>query len=792
MKKFTIKETINQIAALMKIYLTFTIISLVLGCSPTFNPQKAETQDATHADVIVYGGTPAGITAAIAASREGASVVLLEQTRHVGGLSTSGLNRDEGEHMDRSTLGGLSDRFTIEAAKRSGSETENAEGARIWQSHIAEQVFLEMLKEAGVPIRYEQLLETVEKTGTRITKLHVRGGSVYQAKVFIDATYEGDLMAAAGVSYTVGREARDTYNESKAGVRYMDEKVFVSPYDEEGNLLFGVMPEKLPAEFSASEHPICYNVRLNLTTDTQKMVPIERPASYDPKQHELLARCIKAGYLKDIGKIIGLYKIPGSQKRELNNRQFSFVSMSIPGAQSDWAEASFKEREKIHQQYRDYTHGMLWFLKSDERVPTKMRDEMARYGFCKDEWQDNDHWPSYLYIRAARRMKGPYILTQSDTTENRRKKDVIHIGSHYIDSHHVTRYAVDKDHFINGGRMWQEGRQFDIPYRAITPRAKECENLLVPVCVSASNVAFAAIRLEPTWMHLGEVSGMAAAQAIAEDEVVQGIDIAKLQARIAEAGIPLKWTESKKSEKPSIKHPQFGTLVFEDKFDRAESQELRDEPGNGWATNSELHAQGKKQTWLRDGYLLIQAHADAVHSATVKHAFAFKDGTIEMKVKFNGESDVLRINLCDYNEKSVHAGHLAYSIIGTRKVTLTDLKTGLMNLNVQSARKNNTLTDEQKEKLHRTTREIPHQLGINKWHKVYVTVSGDRMSCTIDDKEVGSLRSPGITHDTKTWVRLLVPDSVCIDDVRFWRKKLDSESAKPTHPARNKKNKTNP
>ncbi|MGY8771612.1 MAG: FAD-dependent oxidoreductase [Pirellulales bacterium] len=173
---------------------------------------------------------------------------------------------------------------------------------------------------------------------------------------------------------------------------------------------------------------------------------------------------------------------------------------------------------------------------------------MGTYGFCKDEWHDNDHWPWYLYIRAARRMKGPYILTQADTTENRKKKDVIHIGSHYIDSHHVTRYAVDKDHFINEGRMWQEGRRFDIPYRSITPHTEECENLLVPVCVSASNVAFAAIRLEPTWMHLGEVSGIAAAHAIEEGVVVQKIDIVNLQSRVTEVGIPLQWAETTRSK----------------------------------------------------------------------------------------------------------------------------------------------------------------------------------------------------------------------------------------------------
>jgi len=498
-------------------------------------------------DVVVYGGTPAGITAAISASREGSSVVLLEQTGHVGGLSTSGLNRDEGEHMERSTLGGLCDRFTFAAATRSGNNTGNrTKGARIWQSHVAEQVFLEMLEEEDVPVLYDQLLENVKKNGARITQLQVRGGSVFTAKVFVDATYEGDLLAAAEVLYTVGREARNTYNESKAGVRYMDEKLKVSPYDENGNLLFGIIPGTPPEEYSASKHPICYNVRMNLTTDINNMVPIEKPANYDPAQHELLARCIQAGYLNNIKQIIALYDIPGSPKRECKNKQFSYVSMSIPGAQTAWAEASFEEREKIHKLYRDYTHGMFWFLKSDERVPEDMQREMASYGFCKDEWTDNKHWPWYLYIRVARRMKGPYILTLSDVTEKRRKEDVIHIGSHFIDSHHVTRYAVDRDHLVNEGRMWQEGIRFDIPYRAITPKVEDCTNLLVPVCVSASNVAFAAIRLEPTWMHLGEVSGMAAALAVSEESKVQDINIQELQAMIAKAGIPLEWSDAVK------------------------------------------------------------------------------------------------------------------------------------------------------------------------------------------------------------------------------------------------------
>jgi hypothetical protein len=754
----------------MKRFLGSLAISLLaLPFSPTLDAQETKAPETTGADVIVYGGTHGGITAAIAAAREGASVLLLEQTRHVGGLSTSGLNRDEGEHMDRSTFGGLSDQFTIEAARRSGTGTENSKGARIWHSNIAEQVFLKMLEEADVPIRYEHLLEKVEKTGTRITKLRVRGGAVYEAKVFIDATYEGDLMAAAGVSNTVGREARDTYDESKGGVRYMDDKVWVSPYDDQGNLLFGVMPGEPPAEFSGSEHPICYNVRLNITADPENSVPIERPDRYDPKQHELLARCIEAGYLNSIREIISGMKIPGSAKLELNNCQFSFVSMSIPGAQTAWAEASFDEREKIHQQYRDYTHGQLWFLKSDPRVPKSMRDEMSQYGFCKDEWQDNGHWPWYLYIRAARRMQSPYILTQADVVEKRKKADVIHIGSHYIDSHHVTRYAVDKNHFINEGRMWQAGRRFDVPYRAITPRAEECENLLVPVCVSASNVAFAAIRLEPTWMHLDEVSGLAAVQSINEEAAVQEIDVAKLQKKIVEAGMPIDWEEAEESGEPSVTQPEYGVLSFEDQFERNESREDKEEVGNDWITSTEAHVPGRKQADLRDGYLFIEKHEEAPFAVSVRHAFPFRDGTIEMKVKFNDSRDALGINLADYDEHSSGA-NLAEVVLKPSGIRLEDLKTGQANLNIKVAKQRNALTDEQKAELLAKRKEFAHPLSVGEWHHVVITVSGDEIRCTVDGEELGSLRSPGIAHETKSWVRLQVYRSISIDEVRFWRK----------------------
>lgn len=514
----------------------FTILVLVVAA------QAAEVGK----DVVVYGATPGGITAAISAAREGHSVVLLEQTRHVGGLSTSGLNRDESEHMDARTFGGLSEKFLLAAHLRSRGWTElkhpDKRHPRTWHSHVAEKVFLEMLREAGVEVLYEQLLQSVEKNGASIVSLTVRGDITYKAKVFIDCTYEGDLMAKAGVSYALGRESRDQYKESLAGVRYLDEPIPVSPYDEEGKLLPGIMPGPPPAEFSASPHPIGYNIRLNLTTDPDNKVEIGKPGSYDPKQYELLLGSFESGALKTVGNVLALYGMPGA-KRECNNKQAAIVSMNMPGVQTAWAEASFEEREAIHQTYRDYTHGLLWFLKTDPRLPQSVREEMARYGLCKDEWADNDHWPWYLYIRAARRMVGPVVLTQHDITTHRDKPDVIHIGSHYIDCHHVARYAFDKNSFINEGRIWQEGVNFDIPYRAITPKQEECDNLLVPVCVSSSAVAFCAIRLEPTWMHLGEASGMAASLAIRNQSAVQDIDVPTLQGMIKRRGMPLEVPE---------------------------------------------------------------------------------------------------------------------------------------------------------------------------------------------------------------------------------------------------------
>jgi len=502
----------------------------------------AVTPNHHQADVVVYGGTPAGITAAIAAAREGASVMLLEQTRHVGGMSSSGLNRDESEHMFHDeTFGGLADRFFATAAERSGSNPKSR--AKVWHSGVAEQVFLEMLKEAEVTVYYEQRAESARIQGAKITSLTTTTGATYHGHVYIDATYEGDLMAAAGVTCVTGRESQEAFGESLGGVIYPDKPINVSPYDSDGHLLPGVMPGPPPPAGAASPHPTPYNIRMNLTTVPENRVEIHKPKDYDSQQYELLARCIEAGILTRIGQVLGLYGMPGG-KVECNNRQFSIVSMSIPGAQTPWSTANYEQRETIYQAYRDYTHGLIWFLKSDPRIPESMRKDMARYGLCQDEWTDNGHWPWQLYVREARRLRGRYVLTQKDIIDQRTKYDVIHLCSHWIDSHQAARHAVNRSSFVNEGRLWQRGRIYQFPYRAITPIPSECENLLVPVCVSASHVAFCSVRVEPTWMHLGEAAGIAAYMAVKEDVAVQGIHVPRLQQRLRALKMPLDLPES--------------------------------------------------------------------------------------------------------------------------------------------------------------------------------------------------------------------------------------------------------
>lgn len=490
----------------------------------------AEAQVPSY-DVLVYGATPSGIMAAIGASRVGARVLLLEQTRHVGGLNTSGLNRSETEHMEReATFGGLCATFFGRIVRRYPMDGK----VYTWESKFAEEVLLDLLGKAGVAIRYGAWLASVVKERGRIRAITLENGDSFGASVFIDASYEGDLMAAAGVPYTIGREAAAKYGESRGGVRLDDKPVPVSPFDGEG-LLPGVSEGSPGAAESADHRFVCYNVRMNLSNDPANRLPIPEPRNYDARQHELLARCLTKGVVTKLNEVLGWYALPNG-KVELNNSQNAIVSLGMPGAQFGWPNGNREERQRIHQAHRDYAHGVLWFLLKDPRVPAEMRSTLIDYGLCRDEWEDNGHWPYYLYVREARRMVGEMVLTERDLTERREKTDSICLGSHYIDAHTVDRFAVGKDSFVNEGRLWLKGKVFQIPWLSIMPRAIHCENLLVPVCLSASHVAFLGIRVEPTWMKLGESAGVAAAIVADKGKAVQELDPLILQAKLRRVG----------------------------------------------------------------------------------------------------------------------------------------------------------------------------------------------------------------------------------------------------------------
>lgn len=500
-------------------------------------------------DVITYGGTPAGIAAAVHARRDGAKVLLIEPTRHVGGLSTSGINTAESEHMLAWTIGGFADEFYRRMGRfyeeNKASQTYPHKDKRLntiyfFESSVAEKTYLEMLREAGVEIRYGASVESVRKEGTKITGLTLTDGTELAAKAFVDASYEGDLMARAGVRHTVGREANSEFGEEAAGIRFDKTPRKARTVDDQGNLLPGISAwAKDLKEGDAHRAPMNYNFRLTVAKDPRFQVPIPAPKQYEPKRYALLA-----GWLRDqaanrrpvrLSDILDLYERRNG-KFELNNKQSAIISLGHFGGQFAWADATYAQRAQIYQDHLDYTLGLLRFLATDPAVPAPVQAEMKSLGLHRDEFADNGHLPYQLYVREARRMRGAYVMRQQDVQTDRRKPDSIGMSSHFIDCHHVQRVALSAEEFVNEGRIWRMGYANQIPYRAITPKAEECANLLVPGAASYTHVAFCTLRLESTWMIVGHAAGLAAAEVARQGIAVQQVDVPALQAKLRTQG----------------------------------------------------------------------------------------------------------------------------------------------------------------------------------------------------------------------------------------------------------------
>jgi len=490
---------------------------------------------AGQSQVVVYGGTPAGIVAAVAASRNGAAVTLIEQTKHVGGMNTSGIGTAETEHMIEETISGL----PLEFYTRMGKYYGLGKPAFYFESHVAEKIFLEMLTEAKVKLMFEGYADKVVKKNGSIQSISLTNGKLISGDVFIDATYEGDLMARAGVPYTFGRESVEQYGESLAGIRMLDKPVEVSPY-QDGKLLPGFVEAGSLVNGAASKRVINYNFRLMMSTNADR-TPFPAPDHYDAARYVILKGLLEKHPETVLTDIIDRYSwnYP-TGKYETNNKQNALISLGLFGGNTDYPDADYKKRAAIYQDHKDWTLGLLYYLLHDPAVPSALQQETARYGLAPDEFADNGNFPYYLYVREARRMVGAYVQTQKDIFTDTIKADAIALGSHFVDCHHVQRVAVSATQFMNEGRIWEKVEQpYEITYRIITPQIAHCKNLLVPVAVSASHVAFCSLRVEITWMQMGHAAGIAAAMAVHRKRPVQLIDIPQLQKQLITEGVIL-------------------------------------------------------------------------------------------------------------------------------------------------------------------------------------------------------------------------------------------------------------
>lgn len=492
-------------------------------------------------DLIVYGGTSSGVIAAYAASKEGLKVAILEPGRHLGGLTASGLNHVDIGH--RETVGG----YAREFLKRVGSHY-GKNGMQVdLESSVAEKVFRQMLDETDVKVYFQSRLlpgKGVAKQSNKIQNLVLEDGRRFSACVYIDATYEGDLMAQSGVSYTVGRESIEKYNESSAGIQpYKLARRYVGAPLEEVKRLNKAFP--LDYMFSdrekvgAADHRVqAYVYRLCITTDKDNQVPFSKPQEYDPQRYSHILARINRWKLYTLDKALTLYPLP--------NRKFDVNHMDLVNASWKYPEGTYEERSYIENYHKQYQQGLLYFMANDERVPEQLRNDVKRYGYAADEFSDNSNWPYTLYIREGRRMIGQYIMKQHDAWDTPHKEDAIAMGSYFLDCHTVQRFITPEGEVLEEGEMKHAPfKPYEISYGAIVPKQKECENLLVTVCMSASHTIYGSLRMEPVFMMTGHAAGAASVLAVRNQAAIQQIDVTELQKVLSTQGQILSYTSPK-------------------------------------------------------------------------------------------------------------------------------------------------------------------------------------------------------------------------------------------------------
>jgi hypothetical protein len=544
----------------------FAIILAVFTTTPAFaqNSIRESLPDADIEvfDVVVYGGTSAGVIAAIQAKRMGHSVVIICPDKHLGGLSSGGLGwTDTG---NKQVIGGLARDFyhrvwkhyqTDDAwkwqqrseygNKGQGSAAIDGEHRTMWifEPHVAENVFDELVKEYDIPVFRDEWLDRnsgVTKAGGRIASIRTLNGTTCFGRMFIDATYEGDLLAAANVDYHVGRESRAQYDEDWNGIQtgvlhhghhFGAVTKPISPYVVPGDSSSGLLPRisaESPGKFGDADKRIqAYCFRMCLTNDPKNRVPFPKPQGYDPGQYELLVRVLEAGWREGFKKFD---PIPNYKTDTNNHGPFSTDNI---GFNYDYPEASYDRRREIINEHEVYQQGLMHFLANSPRVPDDVHAKFAEWGLASDEFVDNGNWPHQIYVREARRMVGKYVMTENELLKKRPTPESIGMGSYTMDSHNVQRYVTPEGLVQNEGDIGVSTRgPYEIALGSILPKKKQCENLLVPVCVSSSHIAFGSIRMEPVFMILGQSAATVASMALEEDIAVQDVAYSKLRERL--------------------------------------------------------------------------------------------------------------------------------------------------------------------------------------------------------------------------------------------------------------------
>ncbi|MGH9630220.1 MAG: FAD-dependent oxidoreductase [Bryobacteraceae bacterium] len=525
-----------------------------------------------QSDLLIYGCTSGAITAALQAKRMGKSVVMVCPERHLGGLTAGGLGwTDSG---NKAVIGGLSREFYHRVwqhyqkpeawrwqkreeygNKGQGTEALDKTGRTMWifEPHVAERVFEDWIKEMKIPVIRNAWLDRekgVKKEGDRIISITTLDGDTYSARMFIDATYEGDLMAAAGVDYHVGRESSRTYGEKWNGVQtgvlhhrhhFGAVKKPISPYVIPGDSKSGVLPRistEPPGKYGEGDKKVqAYCFRMCLTQVPSNRIPFPKPAGYDPKEYELLLRIFAAGWRETFEKFD---PIPNAKTDTNNHGPFSTDNI---GRNWDYPEASYERRREIIQEHVNYQQGWLYFIANDPRVPEDVRTEMAKWGLAKDEFKDNGNWPHQLYVREARRMIGKYVMTENELTKKRPTPEPVGMGSYGIDSHNIQRYITPEGYVQNEGDIGvSTNGPYQISYGSLVPKKGQASNLLVPVCLSSSHIAYGSIRMEPVFMILGQSAATAAVMAIEAGISVQDVPYEKLRARLIADGQVLEYT----------------------------------------------------------------------------------------------------------------------------------------------------------------------------------------------------------------------------------------------------------